>query len=75
MWRVNQGASQTIARARFHSIAKCHAQIPNTFMADGGVCSSDCRNENGYHTADPDPNLVKKIVRIRNTAFWQIVEL
>jgi hypothetical protein len=37
--------------AGFHSIAKHRAQIFNPALADRGVCSADCQNENG-HTAD-----------------------
>jgi hypothetical protein len=40
-----------IAGAGFHSIAKLRAQIFNHAMADGGVLSADCYNENGC-TAD-----------------------
>jgi hypothetical protein len=35
----------------FHSIAKLRAQIRNAVLADRGVYSADCHNENG-RTAD-----------------------
>jgi hypothetical protein len=43
-----------MAGAGFHStscIAKLRAQIFNPVLADHGVYSADCHNENG-HTAD-----------------------
>jgi hypothetical protein len=40
-----------MAGAGFHSIAKLPAQIFNPVLADSGVNSADCHNENG-RTAD-----------------------
>jgi hypothetical protein len=40
-----------MAGAGFHSIAKLHAQMYNPVLADPGMYSVDCHNENG-HTAD-----------------------
>jgi hypothetical protein len=40
-----------MAGTGFHSIAKLRAQIRNAVLADRGVYSADCHNENG-HTAD-----------------------
>jgi hypothetical protein len=40
-----------MAGAGFHYIAKLHAQIFNPVLADHGVNSAECHNENG-HTAD-----------------------
>jgi hypothetical protein len=37
--------------AGFHSFAKLRAQMFNPVLADRGVHSADCHNENG-HTAD-----------------------
>jgi hypothetical protein len=36
-----------MAGAGFHSIAKLRAPIPNLIMADHGVFSTDCLDENG----------------------------
>jgi hypothetical protein len=50
--RFKQGASQCkMAGAGFQCIAKLRAQILNPAMADRGVMSADCHNENG-RTAD-----------------------
>jgi hypothetical protein len=40
-----------MAGAEFHSIAKLRSQIFNPGLADRGVNSADCHNENG-RTAD-----------------------
>jgi hypothetical protein len=40
-----------MAGTGFHTIAKLYAQIFNPAMADRGVLSADCYNENG-RTAD-----------------------
>jgi hypothetical protein len=40
-----------MAGAGFHSIAKLRTQIFNPGLADRGLCSADCNNENG-RTAD-----------------------
>jgi hypothetical protein len=40
-----------MAGTEFHSFAKLRAQILNPAMADRGVMSADCHNENG-RTAD-----------------------
>jgi hypothetical protein len=50
--RFKHAVSQCkMAGAGFHSIAKLHAQIFNSLLADHGVNSTDCHNKNG-HTAD-----------------------
>jgi hypothetical protein len=46
--QFKQGTSRSkMAGTGFHSIAKLRAQIRNDVLADRGVYSADCHNENG----------------------------